>query len=150
MADLSVTVSDTITVSGRKYGAERTHTISGVNNVVHGFVDIPNASYFNLLAFESSASQGFQELTNGALKYLRITNTDSTNSIFVSWSTNTGAATPPHDLTNQEIPAGCSFVLFADDNDTASSFTVTQNNLYRIALRATGGTAVADIFLASA
>ena len=150
MADLKVTTSDSVTVSGRQYGNTHETTISGVNNMVHGFVDIPNASYFNLLAFDSAASQGFQELTNGALKYLRITNTDSTNSIFVSWSTNTGAATPPHDLTNQEIPAGCSFVLFADDNDTASSFTVTQNNLYRIALRATGGTAVADIFLASA
>ena len=51
MADLTVTVTDTITTGGRKAGAERAHTITGINKVIQAIVAVPNASHFNLLNF---------------------------------------------------------------------------------------------------
>jgi hypothetical protein len=146
MADLTVTVTDTITTGGRKAGAERAHTISGINHVVQGLVTIPNAAFFDLLTFDSTA-RGIYQVADNTLKYLRVTNTDASNPVFLMTSNDAGS--PPDKYINVEIPAGCSFTLFGDSIGGGSSFTSTLNKLYRLGIRATGGAADIEVFYAT-
>ena len=148
MADLTVTVTDSITISGRKSGSERVQTISGINHVVQGVVSIPNAAYFTLLSFDSAAA-GIQQVANGTIKYARFTNTHASNPIFLSWGTTDGSGTPPDDIINVEIPAGCTFALSDGTAAANSSFTSTMLNLYRASARATGGAATMEVFYAT-
>ena len=149
MADLTVTTTDTVTLTGRKYGNEHTTTISGVNNVVHAVTVVPNATAFNLFGFGSTL-QGFASFVASDLKYMRFTNTDSTNSVFITLSFTDGSASPPHGRSNLEIPAGCSFVLFSGKHTTSGSAAFSLNDLYRIQGRATGGDVTMDMFIATA
>ena len=149
MADLTVTTSDTVTLTGRKYGNEHTTTISGVNNVVHSISVLPNATAFNLFGFGSTL-QGFSSFVASDLKYLRFTNTDSTNSVFITISFDDGSPTAPDGASNLEIPAGCSFVAFAGEHKVSGSAVFSLDSMYRISGRATGGDVTMDMFIATA
>ena len=146
MADLTVTVTDTITTGGRKAGAERAHTITGVNKVIQAIVAVPNSSHFNLLNFGASAA-GLALAADNTLKYARFTNTGATHPIFLTFSNDAGS--PPDKYINVEIPAGCSFTLFGDSIGGGSSFTTTLNKLYRTSARATGGDTTMEVFYAT-
>jgi hypothetical protein len=149
MADLTVTTSDTVTLTGRKYGNEHTTTISGVNNVVHAVTVVPNATAFELFGFGNTL-QGFSSFVASDLKYLRFTNTDSTHPVFLTLSFTDGVPTAPDGRSNLELPAGCSFVLFAGEHITSSSAAFSLHDMYRIKARATGGDVTMDMFIATA
>ena len=149
MADLKVTTSDTVTLTGRQYGNTHETTISGVNNVVHAVTVVPNATAFNLFSF-GSALQGFASFVASDLKYLRFTNTDSNHPVFLTISFDDGSPTAPDGRSNLEIPAGCSFVLFAGEHITSSSAAFSLHDMYRIKARATGGDVTMDMFIATA
>jgi len=149
MADLTVTTSDTVTLTGRKYGNEHTTTISGVNNVVHAVSVIPNATAFELFSFGSSV-QGFSSFVAADLKYMRFTNTDSNHPVFLTLSFTDGVPTAPDGRSNIEIPAGCSFVVFAGEHKVSGSAVFSLDSMYRIQGRATGGDVTMDMFIATA
>lgn len=149
MADLTVTTTDTVTLTGRKYGNEHTTTVSGVNNVVHAVSVVPNATSFSLFSF-GNTTQGFSSFVAADLKYMRFTNTDSTNSVFLTISFDDGSALPPHGASNIEIPAGCSFVAFAGEHKVSGSAVFSLSDMYRIQGRATGGDVTMDMFIATA
>ena len=149
MADLTVTTTDSVTLQGRKYGNEHTTTITGVNNVVHAVSVVPNATQFNVFSFGSS-TQGFSQFVASDLKYMRFTNTDATNSVFLTITNDEGTGSPPHDYANLEIPAGTSFVVFAGQLKVHGSATFTINDMYRLQARATGGDVIMDMFIATA
>ena len=146
MADLTVTVTDTITTGGRKAGAERAHTISGINHVVQGLVTIPDAAFFDFLTF-AAAGRGVYQVADNTLKYIRITNTHASNPVFLAVSNDAGS--PPDVNISIEIPAGCSWSLFGDSIGGGSSFATTLNKLYRFGIRATGGDADIEVFYAT-
>ena len=149
MADLKVTTSDTVTLTGRQYGNTHETTISGVNNVVHAVSVIPNATAFELFGFGNTL-QGFSSFVASDLKYLRFTNTDSNHSVFLTISFDDGSPTAPDGRSNLEIPAGCSFVAFAGEHKNSGSAVFSLDNMYRIQGRSTGGDVTMDMFIATA
>ena len=149
MADLKVTTSDTVTLTGRQYGNTHETTISGVNNVVHTVTVVPNATAFELFGFGSTL-QGFSSFVASDLKYLRFTNTDSNHPVFLTISFDDGSPTAPDGRSNLEIPAGCSFVAFAGEHKNSGSAVFSLDNMYRIKARATGGDVTMDMFIATA
>ena len=149
MADLTVTTSDTVTLTGRQYGNTHEKTISGVNNVVHAVTVVPNATAFEVFGFGSTL-QGFASFVAADLKYLRFTNTDSNHPVFLTLSFTDGVPTAPDGRSNLEIPAGCSFVLFAGEHITSGSAAFSLHDMYRIKARATGGDVTMDMFIATA
>lgn len=141
MADLTVTITDSITVSGRKLGSEREHTITGINNVLQAVVDVPNASAFTAIGFAAAAA-GVNTLADGTLRYARFTNTDGTHPVYLSF----GVA---GSLQTVEVPAGCSFVLAEDKYGTGSSFVSSLTQIDKISARATGGDVIMEVFYAT-
>ena len=149
MADLTVTTTDSVTLSGRQYGNTHETTISGVNNVVQTVTVIPNATAFELFSFGSTL-QGFSSFVAADLKYMRFTNTDANNSVFITMFFDDGSPLAPDGGSNFEIPAGCSFVGFAGEHKNSSSAVFSLDNMYRIQGRATGGDVTMDMFIATA
>jgi hypothetical protein len=148
MADLTVTITDSISISGKKMGSEREQTITGINRVSQGVVSVIATAQSIIMGFDTKAG-GLYTLEQGTLKYARLTNLDSTNSMFLSYFTDDGVSTPPDDVSNIEIPAGCSFVVYSDEGATDSSFISSYLNIYKMELRATGADLLADVFYAT-
>ena len=141
MADLTVTVTDSITVSGRRLGSEREHTITGINNTLQALIDIPDAASFTAIGFLPAAA-GVNSLADGTLRYARFTNTDGTNPVFLFFGTASAGQ-------NIEIPAGCSFILTEDKFGTAASFVSSLTQMDKISARATGGDVIMEVFYAT-
>ena len=79
MADLTITVTEALTLgdgSGVDRGTTNIHVVTGINEVDHRIMDV-QTSYTDILKFGSAASAGTFE--DGAVKYLRIKNLDTTN-----------------------------------------------------------------------
>ena len=79
MADLTITVTEALTLgdgSGVDRGTTSIHVVTGINEVDHRIMDV-QTSYTDILKFGSAASAGTFE--DGAVKYLRIKNLDTTN-----------------------------------------------------------------------
>ena len=77
MADLTLTITEAVTLNGTSHGATNTQTISGVTEVLHRIVDVPTSGYIELVNFASSASG--VAIADSTAKHIRITNLDSAN-----------------------------------------------------------------------
>ncbi len=77
MADLTLTITEAVTLNGTSHGATNTQTITGVTDVLHRIVDVPTSGYIDLVNFESAASG--VAIADGSAKHIRITNLDATN-----------------------------------------------------------------------
>lgn len=77
MADLTLTITEAVTLNGTSHGATNTQTITGVSDVLHRIVDVPTSGYIDLVNFESAASG--VAIADGSAKHIRITNLDATN-----------------------------------------------------------------------
>tara|TARA_R100000353_G_scaffold34673_1_gene27712 strand:- start:1306 stop:1740 length:435 start_codon:yes stop_codon:yes gene_type:complete len=144
MADLTLTITEAVTLNGTAHGATNTQTITGVSNVLHRIVSVPTSGYIDLTNFASSASG--VAIADGSAKHIRITNLDSTN--FVTLRV--------RETSVQEyfvkIEAKDSFILgnsVADANAAGTGATVSFTNIDEIEALADTGACEVEIFIAS-
>ena len=78
MADLTVTISESLTLNGKEHGARNTETISSVTQVDHRIITATTTEQ-SLLLFDTSVAAG--TFADSSVKYLRLTNLDDTNFI---------------------------------------------------------------------
>ena len=78
MATLTITLTESLSLGdgATDRGTTNIQTVNGINEVDHRIMDV-QTSYTNIIRFGSAAGAGTFE--DGAVKYLRITNLDSTN-----------------------------------------------------------------------
>lgn len=144
-ADLTVTITEAITLNSQDKGATNTLTISSVTEVSQRIVEVPT-SEITILAFQAS-SPGAGTFTEADVRYIRITNKDDTNFvqlIFASENSNECA---------HKLDAGQTFIYAADNSggvvDThdasATALTVSFDDLTSIT--ALANTAACDIEL---
>ena len=78
MATLTITLTESLSLGdgATDRGTTNIQTVTGINEVDHRIMDV-QTSYTNIIRFGSAAGAGTFE--DGAVKYLRITNLDSTN-----------------------------------------------------------------------
>ena len=153
MADLTVTTTDTVTITGRQYGNTHEATITGINQVAQGKVNVKSSGFLNLLAFNASDQQGLYQFLNDTMKYFRLTNRDANNRVVLSIGTTDGV-TSPLDIINIEIPAGCSYVFHGDGAvgdglNVAGSFTTSAFRLSRLSVQALTSNVDVEIFIAT-
>lgn len=144
MADLTLTITEAVTLNGTSHGATNTQTISGVTDVLHRILDVPTSGYIDLVNFASAASG--VAFADGSVKHLRITNLDSTNFITLR----------VRETSVQEyfvkIEAGDSFILgnsVADANDAGTGASASLTNIDEIEALADTGACEVEIFIAS-
>lgn len=105
MATLTYTVKETVTINGKVVGNEIVKAVSGVNKYQQFTMTVPTSTTASVVEFGAAAEYGTIE--DATLKYIRITNLDSTN--FISLSFGNGATT-----AGLVVQAGGSFILTSD------------------------------------
>lgn len=81
MATLTSTLTETITLNGQPINSDNIFTIDGINYIDKRLVAIPTASEVTVLNFGSAVAAG--TVISANVKYIRITNTDTTNFVRV-------------------------------------------------------------------
>lgn len=138
-ANLTSTVSSTITLDGRTYSLSKTTTVSNMTNVFQTRMTI-GTSATDVLAFAAAAAAG--TLTD--LDYMMLVNHDTTNFCTITIKVTGG------DTSFFKLTAGAVFLLFnrsLDVNTTGAAFAAF-NNINEIEI--TFDTASGDIELLAA
>jgi|TARA_R100001594_G_scaffold115143_2_gene150023 hypothetical protein len=126
MADLTVTLTESVTLQGETKGSTNTLTIGSVESTLERIVTCPASQTTTIATFNSNVYGSVQALDLEDTKYIRITNLDSANAIELAV---VGAATlyqvilhaghshilgPPDDLMLAEADTSPSFGTMAD------------------------------------
>ena len=135
-ADMTVTITEAVTLNGAARGNTNTLTISNIHEVVERTVTVP-ASEVELIAMGTAVSSG--TFIEGDVRYIRITNKYATNHIVLTFKSENN-----HEFA-VKVDKGQSFIYNGDLSggvvDTmdasASALTVALEDLVNI-------TAVAD------
>tara|TARA_R110002153_G_scaffold273403_1_gene444252 strand:+ start:1537 stop:2025 length:489 start_codon:yes stop_codon:yes gene_type:complete len=101
---LTTTVSETITLNGQTFGNTITKTHAGIKDVLIRTIVVPHGSAITSL-YTVSTTEGGSAFSPTDLKYVRITNTDTTNALSIFIENEAG-----HEVL-YKLNAGCSFVI---------------------------------------
>jgi hypothetical protein len=121
MADLTTTLSESVTLNGAVRGTTNTVTTTGINNVYERIVTCTNAQTTFLAAFDTNSYGSAVQIDKEDVRYIRVTNLDATDSLELAV---VGAATNYQVL----LKAGQSHILCAAEDvmlaeaDTSPSF----------------------------
>ena len=144
MADLTLTITEAVTLNGTSHGATNTQTVTGVTDVLHRIVDVPTSGYIDLVNFAASASG--VAIADGSTLHLRITNLDATN--FVTLRVR---ETDVQEYAVRVDPKD-SFILGnskLDSNDAGTGAAVSFTNIDTIEALADTASCEVEIFIAS-
>ena len=118
MADLKVTIREELTLNGYDQGAKNTLTISDIDEVFKRIVTCPANNETTIARFRSSVGNASGTATfDSALdvqdvKYVRVTNLDSSNSLTLSLQVEVGEDDSGADTsTSLLVESGKSFML---------------------------------------
>ena len=83
MADLTVTITESVTLNGTARGSTNTLTVSGVDDVYHRIITCPHDVPVTVATFHATtgASDGSLDVEN--VKYIRVTNLDGSNPVIL-------------------------------------------------------------------
>ena len=84
MANLTVTLTESVTLNGSVRGSTNQLTITGIESVFDRIVTIPNDQDTTILLTKASVASSDSAVDIQDTKYIRITNLDSTNSVTLS------------------------------------------------------------------
>ena len=130
MADLTVTLTEDITVNGHQYGGTKSFIISSIVDVYKRILTVPASVDTTLVSFKSTVgvADGAMDIQN--VKYIRITNLDGSNAVNLSLQIDTAENdTAAADSATVLLEAGKSFILgtphdsVAVDDDDAGIVT---------------------------
>ena len=105
MPDLVYRIKETLTLNGKVVGNDVTKTVLGINSYHQAVVNVGTSAPVSLLAF--AATEAFGTIADGTLRYLRITNLNTTSTVNVTFTAGT-------DTVVTTIGGGASLALTYD------------------------------------
>ena len=112
MADLTVTLTESITVNGHQYGGTKTYTVSSIVDVYKRILTVPTGVDTTLVSFKATVGSADSAMDIQNVKYIRITNLDGTNSVNLSLQIDTDKDdSAADDSATILLEAGKSFIL---------------------------------------
>ena len=84
MANLTVTLTESVTLNGSVRGSTNQLTITGIEQVMERIVTIPGSADTTVLLTKQTVASSDSAIDIQDTKYIRITNLDSTNSVTLS------------------------------------------------------------------
>lgn len=144
MADLTLTITEAVTLNGASRGSTNTQTVTGVTEVFHRVIDVGTGATQEVCAF--AATKGGGQFADGTVKHLRITNLDATN--FVTLQVVESGVQE----YSVKLEAGDSFLLgnsVADANDEGTGASATFTNIDSITAIAEHAEVQMELFIAN-
>ena len=156
MADLTVTLTESVTLNGVDQGATTSLTIGSVVETFKRIVSCPTDT--TIATFRSTVSDG--SLSDGALdvedvRYIRVTNLDSTNPVNLSLQVDAGEDDSSADESATILlEAGKSFIMGTPSDgvavsDANATIVTTLHNLESILIDPLTNEVAVEIFIAS-
>lgn len=155
MATLSTTITESVVLNGKERGSEITLDIGSVTEVMHRIVKCPSGSDTTIATFKSATSTSDGALDLGNVKYIRVTNLDSTNSINLSLQVETGEDDSAADSSATIlVAAGRSFIMGTPEDgiavsDANADIVTTLNDLESLLVDPGSNTITVEVFIAS-
>ena len=159
MATLTVTLTESVSLNGREQGATNSFTVANVDETYKRIVTCPEDVDTTIATFRTSTSTADNALDLEDVKYIRVTNLDSTNPINLSLQIDAGEDNSAADeSTTFLIEAGKSFVmgsphesiLVDDDAATVNVSNVALMDLRSIHVDPVSEAIQVEVFIASA
>ena len=156
-ATLKVTIKEEITVNGSRQDAENILRVSDINEIYKRIITCPANSETTLAHFHSSVADGtLAPLDIDDVKYIRLTNLDSSTGVTLSLQSDVGEDDSAADESaSLLIEAGKSFIMGSPNDgigiSDADANLVTDLVDVESLVIFTGGSAVdVEVFIASA
>ena len=155
MADLTVTLTEAVTLNGAARGSTNTLTVTGVDDIYHRIITVPAGVDTTLVNFHATVGASDSSLDVENVKYIRCTNLDASNPINLSLQIDVGEDDSAADAsTTLLLEAKKSFIMgspsdgIATDDDAATIIT-TLNNLESIVADSASAAVQMEVFIAS-
>mgnify|MGYP001626528502 CR=1 FL=1 len=142
-ANLTVTLTDSVTLNGQAYGNTNTLTIGSIDEVYNRVVEVPISAFTPILQL-GATGQGSLDASN--VKYIRVTNLDDTNYVNLKvFGTDTMVI---------KLEAGKSFILGGVSFDAVDSSDIAQgavshNAAFVMSAEASVAACDVEVFVAS-
>ena len=155
MADLTVNINESVTLNNQVIEASHTLTISSVVDIFRRIVSIASGDDATVLVFKSTTAIADWALDKEKVKYLRITNLESSNSVKISLQLDSGEDNSAADLSvTHLLEAGKSFMMGSVDeavhaNDSSSSIITALTDLESIIVDSGSNNVQVEVFAAS-
>ena len=159
MATLNVTITEELTLNGADRGSVNTLSVSSVTQVYHRIVTCPASQDTTVATFASTADDSTGaagSIDVGDVKYIRLTNLDSSNAINLSLQVGTtdGGDGAADESATILIAAGRSFVMGATAdaiavNDTNAGIDVSMHELESLLVDPGSNAVTVEVFIAS-
>ena len=155
MANLKVKIQEDIILENQDYGSKRTLEISSINDIYKRIVTVPSGSDATIATFQTETSTSDNAIDLENVKYIRVTNLESTHPCNLSLQVAGGEGGSANMSTSILLEAGRSFIMgtthdgIAIDDDSASIVTAL-NDLESILIDSLSQNITVEIFIASA
>jgi hypothetical protein len=155
MAKLKVKIEEDIILENQNYGSKRTFEISSIANITKKIVTIASDDDATVLVFKSTVAIADGALDKENVKYIRITNLDSSNSVNISLQLDSGEDNSSADLSMTHLlEAGRSFLMGAPDegahtDDDSATIVTALTDLESIIVDPGSNSGQVEVFVAS-
>lgn len=155
MATLSVTITESVNLNGKDRGSENILEITSVNEVFHRIVSCPADDDTTVATFRSATNVADGALDVEDVKYIRVTNLDSSNPINLSLQIDAGEDDSAADESATIlVEAGKSFIMGAPldgiaVDDSAATIVTALHNLESLLIDPSANTVSVEVFIAS-
>jgi len=156
MATLTVTLTESISLNDREQGATNSFTVANVDETYKRIVTCQEDSDTTIATFKEHAHTDDNALDVEDVKYIRVTNLDSTNPINLSLQIDAGEDNSAADESATFlIEAGKSFVMGTPSDgiavqDTNANIETTLHNLESLLVDPLSENVQVEVFIASA
>ena len=154
MATLTTTITEEIVLNGRDRGSSNVLSIGSVTEVLHRIVTCPANVDTTIASFQAAVntSDGALDLDN--VKYIRVTNLDSSNPINLSLQIALGEDGTANASTTILIAAGRSFIMGSPHDgivvdDDAATIVTGLNDLESLLVDPLANNVSVEVFIAS-
>ena len=155
MANLTVTVSESVTLNGAVRGNTNELTITGIEQVMERIVTIPADNDTTVLLTKATVNSSDSAIDMQDTKYIRVTNLDSTNSVTLSMQIDADENNNDADESvSILLEAGKTFMMGTPHDsigvlDSSNTLTAT-HDLESILVDSGGNTVKLELFVAGA
>jgi len=111
MASLQVTISESVSLNNQPIESTSTVNISSVTDVYRRIVTVPSGADTTIATFQTAVSTSDNAIDLESVKYIRVTNLDSTNPVNLSLQIAGGEGGTANMSTSILVEAGKSFMM---------------------------------------
>mgnify|MGYP003125951835 FL=1 len=156
MADLVVTITESVTLNGAARGSSNSLTISGVDDVYHRIITCPANNETRLVDFHSSVADAVVSAMDVQhVKYIRVTNLDTTNAVTLNMQVDRGEDDTAADESASVLLEGKKSFMLGSPHDGIAVSDANANmitdlvDLESLVVQPAGNTVQIEIFIAS-